>query len=124
MIKKISVLIIRYLKMLDNSFEPALSSYVNIDLYANKLIKHAHIEILMYKNNFVGLFAIYVNNYKDKIAYLSSLAIMHAYKGKDFAKILMDRCTFIAKEHTMLGIKAGGKKGLPEGNNFLYKSRV
>lgn len=94
-------LLIQYLNQLNSSFEPPLSSYVDIDSYADKLINNAYISVLEHNDRFVGLYAIYLNNINEKIAYLTSIAVLPEYKGYGFSKILMEDALNQAKEKGM-----------------------
>lgn len=115
--------LIKYFHLLDNSFEPPLSSYVNIEPYAEKLIRNAYVCISRDSdNNFIGLFAVYINNSVDKIAYLSSIAVMEGYKGKGYAQQILDYIICTAKSVDMKTLKLEVKKSYPRAIRFYEKN--
>lgn len=115
--------LIRYFHLLDNSFEPPLSSYVNIESYAEKLINNAYVCISKDSdNNFIGLFAVYINNNVDKIAYLSSIAVMDDYKGKGYARQILEYVINIAKSADMKTLRLEVKKSYPRAIRFYEKN--
>lgn len=94
-------------KLLDSSFEPSLSSYVDIDEYAEKLINNACVVILKTKDThkFIGLYAIYINDPKKEVAYISSLGVLDDYKGNGYAQYLMEEAIDTAKKAGMKQIR-------------------
>lgn len=99
--KESSSLVAKYYRLLDNSFEPRLSSYVDTDAYADKLVNNAYVAVLKSGEEFVGLFAVYINDTKGKVAYISSLAVMDNYKGQGYSQYLMDEAVKTAREAGM-----------------------
>lgn len=110
-----------YYKLLDNSFKPALSSYVDIDAYAQKLVKNAYVCILQYKLKFAGLIALYINDKVTQIAYLTSLAVLDEYKGNGFASILMKEGIHIALKSGMNLLKLEVNNGYERALKFYEK---
>lgn len=110
-----------YYKLLDNSFEPPLSSYVDIDAYAQKLVKNAYVCILQYNSRFAGLFAVYINDKVTQIAYMTSLAVLDEYKGNGFASVLMKEGIHIARENGMSLLKFEVKNGYERALKFHEK---
>ncbi|WP_165024554.1 GNAT family N-acetyltransferase [Dysgonomonas sp. ZJ279] len=129
-----------YYRLLDSSFEPPLSSYVNIDTYADKLVNNAYVAILKSKDEFVGLFAVYINDKEGKIAYISSLAVMDKFKGSGYSKYLMDEAVNTAKQagmqmvrfevkstydraikfHEKYGFKRSDEKAVDDSTFYMY----
>lgn len=97
-------LLLECYKLLNDSFDPPLDSYVDIKPYVDKLIKNAHISLLYLANSneFVGLYAIYINDINMKVAYLSSFGVRDKFKGLGYAKLLMENMKLVV-------VKAGLK---------------
>lgn len=110
-----------YYKLLDNSFEPPLSSYVDIDAYAQKLVKSAYICILQYNLKFAGLISLYINDKVTQIAYLTSLAVLDEYKGNGFARKLMEKGIDVALKSGMNLFKLEVKHGYERALKFYEK---
>ncbi|WP_165043362.1 GNAT family N-acetyltransferase [Dysgonomonas sp. ZJ709] len=110
-----------YYRLLDKSFEPPLSSYVDIDAYADKLVNNAYVAILKNKEEFIGLFAVYINDQERKTAYLSSFAIMNKYKGLGYSGYLINEMTKVAKLSGMHRIQLEVKSSYTRAINFYQK---
>lgn len=108
-------------KKLDTSFEPALSSYVNIEKYAKKLLENAYISILEADNSFVGLMAVYINDKENKIAFMSSLGVLDNYKGQGFSQILMTHGIDISRQAGMKTVKFEVKSSYTRAIKFHEK---
>lgn len=121
--KEDEMLLVNYLKLLDKSFNPQLSSYVDIDTYATKLIRNALVKILYKKDSldFIGLYAIYVNNTKEFVAYCSSFAVLEQYKGKRYSKLLMEDCISTCKGYNLKELKLEVKSSYARAYNFYKK---
>jgi len=94
-----------YLGLLDSSFDPLLSSYIDINSYAQKLITNAYVAVLEYNGNFVGLYAVYLNDKNTKTAYLTSIAVLDEYKGCGFSNLLLEDALNRAKLENMSAFK-------------------
>lgn len=95
-----------YLKRLDDSFSPALSSYVDLEKFSKKLTDNALIYTVNASNNqFAGLFAAYINDIETKITYLTSIAILKQYQGLGYAQLLMNKLVEESQTAGMIGIK-------------------
>lgn len=113
------LLVIHYL--CDEDFIPKLSSRVNIGNYCNKLLSKADIISLHLNEKLVGVLAIYLNDFINKVAFISSVCILKEYRGLGFSKILLEKAFDISKEKKFLKIKLEvGKNNLPA--ITLYKN--
>lgn len=92
-------------KSFDQNFNPQLSLFLDIDSYVDKLLLNAYVEILTIGNEFVGFYAIYVNDGMKENAYLTFIAISDEYKGCGYGQFLLDRCITISKNKGFRNIK-------------------
>lgn len=92
-------------KSFDQNFNPQLSLFLDIDSYVDKLLLNAYVEILTIGNEFVGFYAIYVNDEMKENAYLTFIAISDEYKGCGHGQFLLDRCINISKNKGFRNIK-------------------
>lgn len=88
-------ILLKNLELLDESFSPAFSSFINLGEYAKKLIKYAHIYEVRYKDDFAGLSAFYVNN---EYSFITFIAVLPFYKGKGTAQLLLNRIIETSRE--------------------------
>lgn len=121
--KENEALLAKYFGLLDKSFEPQLSSYVDIDSYATKLINNALVKVLYDKltHDFIGLYAVYINDTKTSIAYCSSFAVLDRYKGKGYSKLLMEDCIRVCQDNSMNELKLEVKSSYERAYNFYKK---
>lgn len=119
--KNSSLLLASYFKLLDSSFEPRLSSYVDIDAYASKLVNNAYVAILKKGDDFIGLFAIYINDTENKVAYISSMAVMDKYKGVGYSQYLMDKAVNSVREVGMNMVRLEVKASYARAVKFYEK---
>lgn len=72
-------------------YNPSLSNQVNsIELYSKKLSINAQ-TFMASDNEFdIGILSIYCNDYKNKIAYISTFGFDRLYNGKGFSKELLN----------------------------------
>ncbi len=110
------------LQNIDSSFEPALSSYVNIEEYSSKLYANAYVCIVKYNEEFAGLYAIYLNSEKDKIAYLTLIGVLNEFKGSGLSQVLLDDMINLAQNRNMKTIKLEVKSSYDRAINFYKKN--
>ena len=113
--------LIKYFKLLNNSFEPRLDTYIDIEKYAQKLLENAHVVILKDDDEFIGLYALYVNNFDEKIAYLSSIGVLEQFKGKQYSTRLIEDAISRAKITGMHQIKLEVMTKYDRAINFYKK---
>lgn len=89
----------------DSDFVPALSSYVDIKLYCKKLHKKAEIISAKVDKRIAGITAIYCNNQKTRIAYISLLCVDSKYRNKGIAKIMLKKAVQLALQKDMVVIR-------------------
>ncbi len=85
------------LKFFDQYFNPLLSSLVELDSYAEKLLLNAYLETLFIRDKFIGFYAVYVNNRISDEAYFTLLAISNEYGGLGYGQYLLSRIVEISK---------------------------
>ena len=106
-------------------FTPALSTYVDIDKYAEKLFEKAQRIEVWYKGELAGLLA-YYNNKDEKIAFITNVSVSCDIMGKGIASEMikqMEACaigevSIIRLEVNDTNIRA---KQFYIKNGFIYK---
>ena len=77
----------------DKVFNPRISERIkDLEKYSLKLYKNAIVMIAKKSDEAIGFFALYANDYKSKIAYLTQIAILPEYQGCGIGKLLLDEC--------------------------------
>lgn len=84
--------IIAHLLRADTSFEPSLSSRVDIHAYAQKLQDRAVRFEAWLGEELVGLVASYCNQSDKAKAFVTSVSILRQYQGQGIADRLMRQC--------------------------------
>ncbi len=69
------------------TFTPPISSYVNVEEYSMKLLKHAHRYELWHDNELVSLVAVYEDNPTQ--AYITNISVVDIHKGEGVGKLMM-----------------------------------
>lgn len=93
------------LRDLDNDYAPALSTIVDIDLYAEKLVSRAVVLLATIEGKDVGLVAIYVNDQINCIGYISTIGARQDVRGKGIGRALMESALNVAKSHGMYCVR-------------------
>ena len=83
--------IARHLALCDDSFEPALSSRVNLRAYAMKIESKAERFEAWSGNALAGLVAVYLERERSR-AYVTNVSVLPALGGQGIASALMRRC--------------------------------
>ena len=78
-----------HLERCDKDFVPFLSSYININQYAKKLLKKAIRYEMYIDSDLIGLAAVYID---ANIAFVTNFSIENSYFGKGFSRQLMSEC--------------------------------
>jgi ribosomal protein S18 acetylase RimI-like enzyme len=88
-----------HLEACDHSFEPALSSYVNIPEYATKLFSRSITFEAWSHDVLIGLLAFYVDA-EGKTVFISNISIVPEMSSKGMGKYLMKRLLgFMKADH-------------------------
>lgn len=87
-----------HLSHCDTNFIPRLSSRVEIDDYARKIVSKAMRFEAWAGKTLVGLVAAYCNDQEKRVAYVTNVSVMKAWTGKGIAVCLMNQCI----EHSKL----------------------
>lgn len=80
----------KLLNKVDADFSPTLSSRVNLEQYALKLLKVATVFGVYKHNQLVGAIAVYMNDLDSKVAYCPFLAILPNSRGQGFSQLLLE----------------------------------
>lgn len=81
---------LKLLTKVDSDFLPTLSSRVDLDHYALKLLKVATVFGVYQQKKLVGAIAVYMNDLDSKLAYCSFIATLSDYRGQGFSKQLIE----------------------------------
>lgn len=82
----------QHLRECDTQFFPLLSSYVDIDSYAEKIKNNALTIEAWHNNKLVGLVACYANDIRLIEAYITNVSVLAIYSKKGIASNLLDIC--------------------------------
>jgi GNAT superfamily N-acetyltransferase/2-polyprenyl-3-methyl-5-hydroxy-6-metoxy-1,4-benzoquinol methylase len=89
--------IAEHLSRCDADFMPPLSGRVEIGGYAKKIASKATRFEAWSGNTLVGLVAAYCNDQESRMAYITSVSVLKAWKGKGIAARLVGQCVGHAK---------------------------
>jgi ribosomal protein S18 acetylase RimI-like enzyme len=78
-----------HLIMCEDSFNPALQTYVDIEKYGKKIFDNAVTFESWDGDVLVGLVAAYYNNNETKIGYIPNVSVLEQYQGHGFASQLL-----------------------------------
>ena len=96
----------KLVKQLDSEYSPPISSLVNdIQIYIEKMIEKAIVIIATYNKEDIGFIAIYCNDIKNKIAYITSLSVKKEFQSKKIGKNLVEIAIQCAIERNMSSIE-------------------
>lgn len=99
--KASEVEIAKHLARCDAEFIPPLSRRVEIIDYAKKIANKAVRFEAWYGDSLVGLVAVYCNNREQRIAYITSVSVLHEWTGKGIAASLLKQSIEYAKAAEM-----------------------
>ncbi|MBB1419452.1 GNAT family N-acetyltransferase [Pseudoalteromonas sp. SG44-1] len=80
----------KLLNEVDADFSPTLSSRVNLEQYALKLLKVATVFGVYKKNQLVGAIAVYMNDLDSKVAFCPFIAILPSSRGQGLSQRLLE----------------------------------
>lgn len=81
--KKNFLLLLNYLQ----KFDPPLSDSVNLEAYAEKIIRFAYIYEARYNGQFAGIVAFYMN---ENYSFITFIAVSDEYQGTDVSQSLLE----------------------------------
>jgi ribosomal protein S18 acetylase RimI-like enzyme len=90
--------ILRHLKACDQSFEPPLHTYANIESYAEKISRNADRIECWHDNDLIGLVAIYLNDLKSKKGFITNVSVLAEFSKRGIAQKLLQLAIQRAKE--------------------------
>lgn len=97
--------LINLLRNLNDLFIPPLSSYSNIDVYAQKLLLLAEVFVAEINNQDVGVVAVYANDNQSQCAYLSSIGVQQDYHNRGIGNSLLDAAVRAAMAKGMIKMR-------------------
>ena len=86
-----------HLHVCNDFFIPPLSERVVIDDYARKIFENADRFEAWAGGILVGLVAVYCNDIKLKVAYITSVSVLPSWQGKGIASQLINKCLVYIK---------------------------
>jgi len=109
-----------HLHDVNKSFVPKLESYVDIELYADKLYKLANRFEVFSDKTLVALLALYINKDEGN-AFITNLSVSEQYARRGIATTLLRQAIDYAKHNELnkilLEVKAGNERAI----NFYLK---
>lgn len=90
---------------LDTDFIPPISSITDIGTYCDKLITYAEMFIMKHKGDDSGLIAVYANDQKQHCAFISSIGIKRAFRGRGIGALLINKAVEVARKQGMRRIR-------------------
>lgn len=96
--------ILKFLTEIDGIFPVNLSDKVDLNEYVNKIFEKGIIIISEFNNEIVGVLTGYINDKKNKLAYISVLGIKKEYQRRNIGKKLLHIFEQEAKKQKMTNI--------------------
>lgn len=115
--------VITHLMSCDKDFITDLQSKVDIEEYADKIVKNATTIEGWENDKLVGLIAIYLNNEQTKAGFITNVSVLPSYKGTGLAKELLKRCVQKAKDSYFNSILLEVNKDNMRAINFYKKNK-
>lgn len=78
------------LTVLDVDYVPPLNAIVDIPKYVERLLKNAEVLVAVLDESDIGLIAVYANDIDTRTAFISSIGVMPAARGKGVGERLID----------------------------------
>lgn len=101
---------------------PTLKDKTFKKILCDKLYKYAQVIAIEYKNDIVGFSAFYANDSIDKIAFLSLIAVLDKYQGKQIGTFLLKKTETFSREKNMKYLKLEVKKNNIKAISFYKKN--
>ena len=93
--------VVDLLKKFGDLLPDPLSQRVDLNIYAEKLLQFADIEIAIHENRIIGIIALYANNYQTFTAHIPFIAIDAQYQGNGIGTTMMDYALKLARKRGM-----------------------
>lgn len=93
-----------FINSVNEDFVPPFTQRVNIEVYYTKLKKYSTFIICKHENRIVGMLLMYNNNFIERHAYITFVAVLAEYRGRGIATRLLELSFINAKEHNMNSI--------------------
>lgn len=90
---------------IDQDYVPALSTIVDLDVYARKLVDKAVVLLAVIDDRDVGLIAVYMDDSERKIAYISTIGVLKCVRGLGVGEALINSAIELSKCKGMLRIR-------------------
>lgn len=90
-----------FVESINPDFTPSLLERINISEYYKKLTSLATIITCRENNNIIGFCAMYNNDYKNQIGYITLVGVIKAFRHKGIASNLISHAKKIAKANGM-----------------------
>ena len=100
----------RYLELIDDSFSPSLSDRINLDVFAEKLIKHGEIISIVENDDVLAGIGFYANDQNEYQAYVTFISVNKQYRRLGYADKLINEAMVVAKEKKMKKMALSVKK--------------
>jgi ribosomal protein S18 acetylase RimI-like enzyme len=110
-----------HLEQCDRDFSPNLSFKVNIDDYSTKIRALAKTFEAWSGKALVGLVAAYMNDYRTRTGFVTSVSVAKDFIGRGIASSLLDRCLEKSRQEGMKAIRLEVDLKSPEAIQ-LYKN--
>jgi ribosomal protein S18 acetylase RimI-like enzyme len=96
--------VLEHLKKCNHNFVPNLDEKVNLELYAEKITKHAMKFEAWVAGELAGLIAAYFNDENKQSAFITNVSTISDYSGKGIASQLLTNCISFAKANRFAAI--------------------
>ena len=93
--------LIEFLRKIDQEVIPPISSRTQIEEYIQKILTNGIMLIAMHGDSLLGLCGFYCNDYKSKVAFLTTIGVSPSCRNKGVASLLIKEAIANAREHGM-----------------------
>lgn len=104
-------------------FPIPITEKINIDEFLDKIKKNGKVYCAYDENEIVGCNYFYANNQKEKIAFITLLAIKKEYRGSGIGSILLDKTIEYCKKQKLKKIQLYTHKNNYTARKFYSKKR-
>jgi len=94
--------IIDHLYRCSSNFEPPLDSYTNIEEYGNKIYKNAKNFEAWENDVLIGLVAVYYNDLKTRMGFITSVSVIKEKQGQGIAHKLLENAIRYGRENNFI----------------------
>ncbi|RXA21934.1 GNAT family N-acetyltransferase [Methanosarcina sp. MSH10X1] len=104
-------------------FIPPINQVVDINKYSNKLVQSADCFFIQNNGENIGFLAIYVNDYSERISFISSISVIPRYQGTGISQKLIDFSIEHARKKGMKCIKLEVNKSNTRAIKFYERNK-